>query len=57
MATLENRITELERHRGDLGIVLVAIDDDETEAEARERAGLTGWPGVIIFLDALDRAL
>lgn len=29
---------------------LVLRADDETDEEARARAGLTGWAGVVVFL-------
>jgi len=57
MATLENRIAELERQHGGNGVKLVLRADGETDDEARARAGLAGWPGVIIFMSEADAKL
>lgn len=54
MATLENRIAELERQHGGTGYKLVVRADGETGSEARARTGLAGWPGMIIFLTGAD---
>lgn len=57
MATLESRITELERQHGGNGVKLVLRADGETDSEARARAGLADWPGDIIFLTGADAKL
>ena len=55
--TLENRIAELERQHGRNGVKLILRADGETDDEARELAGLAGWPGVIIFMSEADTKL
>lgn len=57
MATLKNRIEELERQHGGTGYKLVVRADGETDSEARARAGLADWPGVIIFVSEADAKL
>ena len=39
---------------GDDAPKLVLRADDETDDEARARAGLTDWPGVVVFLSNSD---
>jgi len=55
--TLEHRIVELERNHGRTGYKLVIRADGETDGEARERAGLAGWLGAIIFMSEADAKL
>lgn len=57
MATLENRIAELERQHGGAGYKLVVRADGETDNEAQARAGLAGWPGRIIYMSEVDAKL
>ncbi|MDP3497939.1 MAG: hypothetical protein Q8R84_09825 [Candidatus Nitrotoga sp.] len=60
MATIESRVTALERqHGGDEYklVKLVGCADGETANEARARAGLADWPGEIIFLTGADTKL
>lgn len=52
--TLENRIAELERKHGGTSIKLVMRADGETDSEARARAGLADWPGVVVFMSEAD---
>lgn len=52
--TLESRIVELERQHGGDGVKLVLRADGETDDEARARAGLADWPGVIVFMSEAD---
>ena len=47
----------LARELGDLDYKLVIREDEETEDEARKRAGLTNWPGPVIFLSAVCATL
>lgn len=56
MGTLESRIAELERLHG-TGSKLVLRYDRESDDEARERLGLVGWPGLVIFLSEADSKL
>jgi len=55
--TLENRIAELERQHGGNGVKLALRANGETDDEARARAGLADWPGVIIFMSESDAKL
>ena len=55
--TLENRIAELERQHGGNDVKLILRADGETDDEARARAGLAVWPGVIIFMSESDAKL
>lgn len=60
MATIESRVTALERqHGGDEYklVKLVGCADGETANEVRARAGLADWPGEIIFLTGADTKL
>lgn len=43
MATIENRIVELERQYCVVGFKLVLRLDNESDYEARARAGLADW--------------
>lgn len=42
---------------GETGYKLVVRADDETEDEARRRAGPVDWPGPIIFFSETDAML
>ena len=57
MATLEQRIEVLENQSGDKGIKIVIRADNETEDEARIRAGLMQWKGGILYATKLDERL
>lgn len=58
MATkLENRIAELERQHGGDGVKMILREDGETNEQARERAGLIGWAGQVIFVSFVDANL
>jgi hypothetical protein len=60
MATLESRVSALERQSGATSyklVKLVGCADGETANEARARAGLADWPGEIIFLTGADAKL
>lgn len=56
--TLSQRLEAVEealaKRNGESGLKLVVRADCEAEEEARERAGLADWPGLIICLDAID---
>lgn len=51
---LESRIVELERQHGGDGVKLVLRADGEIDDEARARAGLADWPGVIVLMSEAD---
>jgi len=57
MGTIDHRVEALERQRGGTGYKLVVHADGETEVQARERAGLADWPGVIIYMSEADAKL
>ena len=57
MATIEQRIAELERRHGGDGVKLILCEDGETKEQARERAGLIGWAGQVIFVSFVDAHL
>lgn len=47
----------LAKQYGETGYRLVVRADDETDDQARERAGLKGWPGDVIFFSESDARL
>ena len=53
----ESRIAELERQHGGNSCKGVLLEGDETTDEAQARAGLTDWPGAIIFMSEADAKL
>lgn len=53
----ESRIEDLERQYGKTGYKLVLRSDNETDDEAKGRAGLANWPGVVIFCNEIDAKL
>lgn len=57
MGNLDTRVKKLEEHYGETGCKVVLREDGDTDEEARERAGLTDWPGQIIFISPTDAEL
>ena len=56
-ARIKSVTATIAKQRGETGYRLVVRADDETEDEARTRAGLNDWPGLIIFLSESDANL
>jgi len=54
---IETVAAAIAKQRGETGYRLVVRADDETEDEARTRAGLSDWPGPVIFLSESDANL
>lgn len=48
---------ELDRQSGSQSMKVIIINDGETEAEARERNGLTDHKGQVIFISFVDAGL
>lgn len=58
MNTLMKRLDVVEeavaKKNGDYGLRLISRDDGETEEQARKRAGLGDWSGVVLCVTTLD---
>ena len=54
---LEAVETALAKELGETGYKLVVRMDGEAEDEARERAGLSEWPGPVVFFSEMDAKL
>ena len=47
----------LAKQYGETGYKLLVRDDGETDDQARERAGLAGWLGPVIYFSEADTRL
>lgn len=61
MSNLTKRLEAVEaalaKKCGDTDLKVIIREDDETSAQARERAGLTDWPGQVLCISFVDAKL
>ena len=44
----------LAKQNGDTGYKIVVLADGESDNQARKRAGLADWPGLVFFITETD---